>query len=281
MTVRIVTDSACDVPADLAEKLNITVVPVYINIGDTSYLDGVELSRREFFDNLADYPVVPTTAAPAPGAFTQTYQALADAGATEILSIHLSAELSATLQSARLGAQDVVGATVTQFNSRQISMGAGLLVILAAEAAAGGQSVAEIVAMLEARLLKTRIYAALGTLEFLRRSGRVSWASFGLGTLLQIKPVVTVYDSDVLIAARVRTFKRAVRRVISLLEEARPLERVAVLYTGNAEPAEQLVAAIPDIFPPGQDPIFMEIGPAIGTHAGPGAIGVAFIQAVG
>lgn len=281
MTVRIVTDSACDVPADLAEKLNITVVPVYINIGDTSYLDGVELSRREFFDNLADYPVVPTTAAPAPGAFTQTYQALADAGATEILSIHLSAELSATIQSARLGAQDVVGATVTQFNSRQISMGAGLLVILAAEAAAGGQSVAEIVAMLEARLLKTRIYAALGTLEFLRRSGRVSWASFGLGTLLQIKPVVTVYDSDVLIAARVRTFKRAVRRVISLLEEARPLERVAVLYTGNAEPAEQLVAAIPDIFPPGQDPIFMEIGPAIGTHAGPGAIGVAFIQAVG
>ena len=155
----------------------------------------------------------------------------------------------------------------------------GLLAILAAEAAAAGQSVAEIVAMMESRLQKTRIYAALGTLEFLRRSGRVNWATFGLGTLLQIKPVVTVYDSEVLIADRVRTFKRAVKRVIARLEEARPLERVAVLYTGNAEPAEQLVAAMPDIFPPDQEPIFIEIGPAIGTHAGPGAIGVAFIQA--
>lgn len=278
MTIGIVTDSACDVPAQLAARLGITVVPVYINIGETSYLDGVELSRREFFDNLADYPAVPTTAAPSPGAFTETYQALADAGVTEILSLHISAELSATYQAAVLGAEDVAGAQVTHFNTRQISMGSGLLAITAAEAAAAGRSVAEIVAMLDARLAKTRIYAALGTLEFLRRSGRVNWATFGLGTLLQIKPVVTVYDSQVLIADRVRTFRRAVGRVVTLLEEARPLERVAVLYTGSAEPAEQLVEAVPDIFPFGQEPILMEIGPAIGTHAGPGAVGVAFIQ---
>lgn len=279
MTIRIVTDSACDVPAAIAAALNITVIPVYINVGEKSYLDGVELTREEFFANLADYPVVPTTAAPSTGAFTAVYQQLVAEGATEIISIHIASKLSATYNAARLGAQEVTGATVTLFDTEQITMGAGLLVMIAAEAAAAGHSVPEIMTMLQERVGRTHIYAALDTLEFLRRSGRVNWAQFGLGTLLRIKPVLYVHAGEVTVAARVRTFSRAVEQVISMVEACGALERVAVLHTQNLEGVKTLQAQAAHLLAAEQTPIVMEITPAIGAHVGPGALGFAFITA--
>jgi DegV family protein with EDD domain len=278
MTVRIVTDSTCDVPPDVAEKLGIKVVPVYINIGDQSYLDGVDLSRREFFINLPNYDSFPTTAAPASGTFTSTYQELVEEGATEIISLHIAASLSNTYNAARLGGEDVQGASVTLWDTKQITMGSGLQVIVAAEAAAAGNSVAEILSILEEKRPKTRVYGVLDTLEFLRRSGRVSWAQFGLGTLLRIKPVLEVYESDVIMNERVRTLKRATRRLIELVEAQQPLERIAVLHTNNLEMAQRMQEQATYLFPPGQPVIFMEITPAIGAHLGPGAIGFAFIS---
>ncbi len=278
MTVRIVTDSTCDVPPDVVEKLGIKVVPVYINIGDKSYLDGVDLSRREFFINLPDYDSFPTTAAPASGTFTAVYQELVDEGATDIISLHIAANLSNTFNAARLGAEDVQGASVTLWDTKQITMGSGLQVMAAAEAAAAGSSVTEILSMLEEKRSKTRIYAVLDTLEFLRRSGRVSWAQFGLGTLLRIKPMLEVYESDVIMNERVRTFKRATRRLIELVEAQQPLEHIAVLHANNLEAAQRLQEQAAYLFPPDQDVIFMEITPAIGTHIGPGAVGFAFIS---
>lgn len=278
MTVRIVTDSTCDVPPDVAEKLGIKVVPVYINIGDQSYLDGVDLSRREFFINLPDYESFPTTAAPASGTFTSTYQELVEEGATEIISLHIAANLSNTYNAARLGAEDVQGASVTLWDTKQITMGSGLQVMVAAEAAAAGSSVTEILSILEEKRPKTRVYGVLGTLEFLRRSGRVSWAQFGLGTLLRIKPVLEVYESNVIMNERVRTFKHATRRLIELVEAQRPIERIAVLHTNNLEMAQRLQEQATFLFPPDQAVIFMEITPAIGAHLGPGAVGFAFIS---
>ena len=278
MTIRIVTDSTCDVPLDIAEKLAIKVVPVFINIGDQSYLDGVDLSRREFFVNLPDYDSFPTTAAPASGTFTAIYQELVEEGATEILSLHIAANLSNTFNAARLGAEDVQGATVTLWDTKQITMGSGLQIMAAAEAAAAGSSMAEILTMLEEKRSKTRIYAVLNTLEFLRRSGRVSWTQFGLGTLLRIKPVIEVHASDVIMKERVRTSKRAARRLIELVESQQPLERIAVLHANNLEAAQRLQEQIAHLFPPDQDVIFMEITPAIGSHIGPGAVGFAFIS---
>ena len=149
MTIRIVTDSACDVPTDIAEKMGIIIIPVYINIGDQSYLDGVDLSRREFFVNLPTYDLFPTTAAPASGTFTSVYQQLANEGAAEILSLHIAANLSNTYNAARLGAEDVQGASVTLWDTKQITMGSGLQVIVAAEAAAAGCSMAEILTLLQ------------------------------------------------------------------------------------------------------------------------------------
>lgn len=277
MTVRIVTDSACDVPDSLAAELGIVVVPVYVNIGDESYLDGVELSRQEFFQKVAETGESPTTAAPSTGAFTAVYQELVDQGATEIISIHIAANLSATYNSARLGAQDVTGANIAIFDTQQLAMGAGLLSIIAAEAARDGKSQSEILAMLNDKVGRVCIYAALDTLEFLRRSGRVSWAQFGLGTLLQIKPILMVKAGDVSMVARVRTKKRAVSEMFDLVEAAAPFERIAVLHTNNPAGAKEVYERARPLFPPGTEPTVMEITPAIGAHAGPGAVGLAFI----
>ncbi len=279
MTLRIVTDSACDIPPDIAEKLNITVVPVYINVGTTSYLDGVELSHEAFFEQLPTYPTVPTTAAPSPGAFAAAYQALADEGVDQILSLHISAELSATHNVAKMGAEEISGATVTHFNTKQLTLGSGLLAIMAAEAAAEGQSLETILDMLNAHVDQTRIYAAIATLEYMRRSGRVNWATFGIGTLLQIKPVVTLYQSEVTIAERVRTFKKSVRKMMALVEAAAPLVRIAILHSANPDAADALASAVAEQFPDVADPIISEIGPAIGAHVGPGSVGIAFVGA--
>ena len=275
--IKIVTDSTCDVPGDVAEELGITVVPVYINIGDKSYLDGVELNRQDFFNSLPGYEVFPTTAAPATGTFTDVFQNLADEGATEILSLHISASLSNTYNAARLGAEEVQGAEVFLWDTKQLTLGSGLQVITAAEAATAGASMPEILSLLEEKRARTRIYAVLDTLEFLRRSGRVSWAQFGLGTLLRIKPILSVIEGDVAVIERVRTFKRAQRRLVELVEENGPVERVAVLHANNLPTAQKLYESAAHLFPPDVKPLFMEITPAIGSHIGPGAVGFAII----
>lgn len=277
MTIRILIDSTCDVPPILVERLGITVVPVYINVGDKSYLDGVDLTRQEFYENLPGYDIFPTTAAPAPGAFTAAYQALVDEGATQIISLHLATKLSNTLNAARLGSEDVKGAQITMWDTEQLAMGSGLQAIIAAEAAAEGKSVPEILSLLQEKREKTRVFAMLDTLEFLRRSGRVSWTEFGLGTLMRIKPIVQVYAGEVSIIEKVRTSKRALPRLVQLVESYGPIERIAIEYAGNLEIAERLRQEAKDLFPPDAALSFMELTPAIGAHAGPGVVGIGFI----
>ena len=277
MSIRILVDSTCDVPPQVAERLGIAVVPVYINVGDQSYLDGVDLTRHEFYENLPGYHAFPTTAAPAPAVFTAAYQELVDDGATEILSLHIATSLSNTLNAARLGSQDVSGAKITMWDTEQLAMGSGLQAIVAAEAAAAGKTMSEILNLLQEKRQKTRIYAMLDTLEYLRRSGRVSWTQFSLGTVMRIKPIVQVYGGDVSVIERVRTRKRALPRVVQLAESFGPVERIAIQYAGSKETAEklQLLAAV--LFPEDQEKLFMELTPAIGAHAGPGVVGLGFI----
>jgi DegV family protein with EDD domain len=279
MTLKIVTDSACDVPEDLAQELGITVVPVYINIGEESFREGVEINREEFYRNLPTYPVYPTTAAPAVGSFTAVYDELAAAGATEILSIHLAANLSATYNAARLGAEGATGARVTVFDSQQITMGAGLLVLTAAELAAAGKTVAEIVAHLQPRVTRTRVFGMIDTLDSLRRSGRVNWAQFGLGTLLQIKPVMMIQQGEVSVVARIRTRKKALSHTIELVQQYGPFERLAFIHVNAPDAVEELRQMTGNLFDTAHPPITMGITPAIGTHLGLGAVGFACIAA--
>ena len=277
MAIRIVTDSTCDLPGAIVAEYGMTVVPLYINFGDQSYLDGVELSRQEFYERLPDCETPPTTAAPGPEVFRQTYERLADEGATEVLSIHVSISLSAIMDVARLGAKETDAVPVTVLDSRQLSLGTGFLVLTAAKAAAEGRSMDEIIALLEEQISRTHVFAALDTLEFLRRSGRMNRVMAGLGTALQIKPLLRMYDGNPS-AERVRTRERATKRLISLLSDLVPLEQVALVHTHAADRAEDLRQRAQHLLPEGETPS-VDITPVIGAHIGPGAVGFACVTA--
>ncbi len=279
MPLKIVTDSACDVPPEAAEALGVTIVPVYINIGEEGFREGVDITKDEFYRNLSSYRVYPTTAAPAIGAFTEIYEELAAAGATEILSIHLADSISATCNSARLGAEAAQGVSVTVYDSRQITLGAGLLVVTAAAAAAEGKSLAEIVALLDERVTRSRVFGMLDNLEALRRSGRVNWAQFGLGTLLRIKPVMMIQADDISVVAKIRTRTRALEQTIQMVSEFSPFERLAIIHVQAAEAAEELRQQAENLFQTEHPPFIMEVTPAIGVHLGIGAVGFACVAA--
>ncbi|NJN55128.1 MAG: DegV family protein [Anaerolineae bacterium] len=276
--IKIVTDSAMDVPPDIVDKYNITVIPVYVNIGEKGYLEGVELSRQEFYDNLEQYEPYPTTAAPAPGTFAEVYERLTREGATEILSIHLASALSATYDNARMGADAAENACpVHIFDSQQITLGGGLLVLTAVEALAAGQSLPEVMQLLAECAPRTRVFGMIDTMESLRRGGRVSWAQFGIGTLLQIKPVMMISAGEVKVIARVRTRKKALPEMLRLVEEFGPFARIAILHVHAPEAAVELQQQSAHLFPDGETPIIAEVTPAIGTHLGLGAVGFAAI----
>jgi DegV family protein with EDD domain len=280
MTVRIVTDSTCDIPAETAAEYGIIVVPAYINIGDQSYLDGVELSRTQFYEQLPGYQSPPTTAAPSSGSFAEAYQKLAAEGSKEIISIHIATSLSGVLNAARLGAEMVEEVvSVTLFDSMQLSMGLGLQAITAAKAAAAGKSTAEIITMLEERRSRTHVFAQLDTLEFLRRSGRVNWAEFGIGTLLQIKPLVHVHNGEVHMRDKIRTSKRAMAQMIQYAAELGAIESIALLHTHAPEKLELFRQQTSHLYPSNETPLAVDVTPAIGAHVGPGGLGIACITA--
>lgn len=276
MSIRIVTDSTCDLPAEVVRENNITVVPMYINVGSEAFRDGLDITRQEFYAQLPAFKHHPTTAAPSPGLFRQVYEQLAAEGATEILSIHIAVKLSAVVEMAAQGAKETTVIPVTVLDSRQLSMGTGFQVLTAAQAAAAGRSMPEIVAMLEDQISRTRTFAALDTLEFLRRSGRMNFALAFLGSLLHIKPFLKMYNGNPT-AERVRTRGKAMQHLVELLEQAAPLEKAAVLHSNAADRAEALKKQVQHLLPAGEI-IFEEITPVLGAHIGPGVVGFSVIS---
>jgi DegV family protein with EDD domain len=276
MSIRVATDSTCDLPAELIDRYGIGVVPLYINIGDQGYLDGVEITRAEFYNNLPTYPVQPTTAAPPPEKYLAMYESLAQQGATEILSIHISKALSSVIDIARLAAQEIKSVPVTVFDSRQLSLGTGFLVETAARLAQAGRSLKEILTAMNDQIGRSYVFAALDTLKFLRRSGRLNGIASGLGSLLQLKPIMKMHNGKP-DAERVRTHKRAMQRVIDLLREKGPLERVAIVHTHAPARVEELRQLAAHLLPAGEI-LSMDITPVIGAHIGPGAAGFAVIK---
>lgn len=277
MTVRIVTDSTCDLPPETVAQYDIRVVPLFINVGKEGYLDGIDITREEFYQRLPSFPEHPTTAVPSPQKYRAVYDALAEEGASEVLSIHISISLSAVLNVARVAAQETTSVPVTVFDSRQLSLGSGFLVEKAAKMAAAGCSVAEILPVLEDQIKRSHVFAALDTLEFLKRSGRMNRFVTSFGTLLQVKPILTMYDGKPG-TERVRTRERATKRLLEMLEAVSPLERVAIVHT-HAHPRVLELRAQAAAFLPAEDLLIADITPVIGAHIGPGAYGFAAVSA--
>lgn len=278
MSIKIVTDSNCDLPADLVASHGITVVPLYINVGQKSYLDGVEMTHEQFYEGLPHFKSHPTTSVPGPGYFVQVYEQLAQAGASDIISIHIGGALSAMVAVARLAAEEIKSASVAVFDSGQLTLGTGLLVLTAARAAAEGQPVSEILLTLEDQASRTHCIAALDTLEYLRRSGRLSRFQSSLGSVLQIKPLLKMHRGE-FDMERVRTRNGASARLLELLTQLAPFEKLTLVHTHAPDKAELFHQKALHLFPDAQQPMVAEVTPVIGTHIGPGAAGFVAIQA--
>ena len=278
MPVRIVTDSTCDLPPEVIAEHKIAVVPLYINFADQSYRDGVDLTRNQFYARLPGSHSSPTTSAPGTAAFVELYQRLIAEGATGIVSIHIGSSLSNVFNVAQMAAPSITAVPLRVIDGGQITLGTGFLVVHAARLAASGASPDEIVASVKAMAERTHSFAALDTLEYLRRGGRVNLIMFSVGTLLKMKPMLKMHAGKV-VTDRARTSSGAIDKLIDLALQLGPLEGVALVHAATPQRLEllrqQVQARLPGV------PIRMvgEVAPVIGAHVGPGAVGLVCLRA--
>ena len=270
MSVRIVTDSACDLATEVTDQHGIEVVPLSIRFGNDEYTDRVELSPQKFYAELASNETLPETAAPSPGAFVQAYERLIADGATDIISINLSEALSATGQAARTAATEIDGTNVTVFDSKSVTIGIGTLVLKAAEAAASGASAAEVLALLEDLRERTHVFGVLDTLDNLKKGGRIGNAQAMVGSLLSIKPCLDLSSGEVEEAGRQRTRKKGLAWLASQVPPGATNVGVGHAMAKDVDTFVNMLDVEPTRI--------SIIGPVIGTHAGPGVIGVSYTR---
>ncbi len=273
MTVRIVTDSACDLRGDEVDELNIEVVPLSIRFGDDEYTDREELGVTEFYRLLADSDTLPETAAPSPGRFAEAFQRHLDAGATAIVCINLSAAISATMQSAITAAGEI-DADIRVVDSKSITAGQGSIVLGAARLAAAGASADDVVTAAESMSERTHVFGALDTLENLQKGGRIGNAQALLGSMLSIKPIIDISSGSVEEAGKQRTRKKSLGWLRNKLSEFGPIENLAIMH-GEAPDIDQFVALLGEVTDVSNARI-EKIGPVVGTHGGPRVVGYAF-----
>jgi len=277
VTVRVVTDSTADLPADLAGALGITVVPLHIHFGEETFEDGVTISKDEFYRRLTTGPVLPKTSAPAAGTFAEEYERLA--GETdEILSVHISSKLSATYGSALLGRDGAKTAcNIAIIDSYSASIGLGLLAVRAAESARAGNPLSTIAADITAAVPQTHYIGAVDTLEYLHKGGRIGMATALLGSLLNMKPILGLRDGVAHPIARVRgSRQKAFERLVDIVSRDRSISSLAIAHTTAEEEMELMADRLAQFFP--RDRIMKSrCGATLGTYLGPRTLCVATI----
>jgi DegV family protein with EDD domain len=276
--IRVITDSACDIPEEIARRLDIDIVSLSIRFGDDEFIDRVDLSPAEFWAKCKASKTLPETAAPSPGAFQAAYERAKADGCDGVIVLTLTSLLSATHQSAVIACEAVAGSIdVRVVDTRAVSMAQGLLAIDVAEVAATRVSLDLLVEHAESLVNKVGVVAMLDTLEHLIKGGRVGGARALLGQVLAIKPLLELKDGVVAEAGRQRTRAKALVAIVEVVKSHQPLRRLALVHgASNEVPAlETLVADIPTEFPL----IVTDMGPVVGTHGGPGIIGLCWIEA--
>ena len=276
-SVAVLTDSTAYLPAEVAHRLDVTVVPLLVVIGDRVGAEGVDVTPADVAVALTEGSVPVTTSRPSPQAFATAYaEVLARTGASALVSIHLSADMSGTAEAARLAAHGQPDADVRVVDSRSLAMGLGFPVLAAAEAAQAGASVDDVIAAAERCRERTRVLLAVDTLEHLRRGGRIGAAAGLLGTALAVKPILQVANGRLALREKVRTTSRATRRLVELaVEEAAdgPVD-VAVHHLAAANRAAELTRQLREQLPALASAYCSEVGAVVGAHVGPGAVGV-------
>jgi DegV family protein with EDD domain len=276
--VRIVTDSTSDLGA-LAAEYGIEVVPLTIRFGNEEFRDGVDLTEGEFYRKLDASTSTPITAQPAPSLFASTYRRLLDGGASRIVSVHLPNTLSGTINAAAIAAREIDPARISIVDTRSASAGLGMLAIEAAQRARAGESAEAIVAAVTADAAKMQFYATIPSLTYLARGGRIGHLSGLVGNVLKIVPILTLEDGMLKQCAKVRTFGRAVEQIIEMVTSGvagKSGARFAIIHSLAPALAESVADRIRAVVTP-RSLIICPVGPTVGTHAGPGAVGVFFI----
>ena len=275
--VHIVTDSSCDLTEIETTTNSIGVVPLSIRFGDEEFVDREELSADAFYAKMASTGLLPETAAPSPGRFEQAFRGAAAVGASAVVCINLSGELSATVQSARNAATAVAGdIDVRVIDSRSLTGGLGTMVLEAAAAARNGADVDAVVALVESMIPRTEIYGGLDTLENLKKGGRIGSAKALLGSMLSVKPIIHIADGAVEEAGKQRTRKRALEWMRDQLFGEGPVEKLSILH-GQAPDIDVFLDMISERYPREQIRLGT-IGAVIGTHGGPGVIGMCYLR---
>ena len=274
MAVRVVTDSTSDLPHQVAQELGVVVVPLNIHFGTEQYRDGIDINTDEFYRRLIQGPVFPTTSQPSPGAFIEAYNTLAEE-TDEIISIHISSKLSRTFNSALLATQQVEKPCKIEIvDSQRGSMSLGLVVIAAARAAQAGASLSEVVEVANKAINTIRDFFTFDTLEYLRKGGRIGKVQALLGSLLNIKPILTVRDGEIHPLERPRTRTKALDRLYELVTNLSNIVDMTLAYSTNREDADKLAQRLSAHFPI-ERMYKARFGPVLGTYIGPGAVGVA------
>lgn len=278
-SVRVITDSSSDLPADLADELDIAIVPLTIRFGDEEFVDREGLSVAEFWSRCVTSPTLPATAAPAPGQFEAAYRAAAADGSTSVLVVTLSGDLSATMQSAQLAARTVqaddgIELDVRIVDSRSVSMGLGTIVLACARAARDGATIDDVETLAGDLVERNRVFAALDTLENLKKGGRIGGAKALLATALSIKPIIEVSNGTVEQAGKQRTRSKALAFLVDKVRAFEGnIENLAVMHADCSD-VDLFVEMLTPLY--AGEIVVGEIGPVIGSHGGRGTIGVAF-----
>jgi DegV family protein with EDD domain len=278
LAVRIVTDSTADLPQKFAHDLGISVVPLSVIFGDEVFREGIDISQDLFYDKLIRGKELPTTSAPSVGDFLEVYEPLLKE-TDEIVSIHISAKLSATCDNACQAAQILAarGARIEVVDSRVVSLGLTFATLAAARVAREGGGIEQIKAAVESAVQRLRIYVMVDTLEYVRRGGRIGRARAFLGTMLRVKPLLSLRDGEVHPEERVRTKARAMERLFQIATSSPRVQEIAVGYSTNPQDAhdfqQRLEAVLPHV-----NIWVTRVGPVIGTHAGPGVLGLGLLE---
>lgn len=275
MTVKVITDSSCDLPQELADELGITIVPLSIRFGEEEFVDRKDLTPDEFWARVDKSPTLPETAAPAPGAFEEAFRAAAAGGHDGVVAVLLSGGLSATVQSAELAAEAVKDTIpVRVIDTRQASAGVGLIALNAAGLAKAGKGLDDVAGAAADEVGRTRLYATFDTLDNLRKGGRIGRAQALFGSVLSMKPVIELVNGEVEAESRQRTRSKSLRHLADKVREAGKLDHLVLLHADAPDYNDLLVLL--EEFIPREDIIVTKIGAVIGTHSGPRAMGVVF-----
>jgi len=277
-SIQVVTDSACDLTPATAEERDLRVVPLTIRFGAEEFVDRDELSAKEFWDRVVTGTDMPETAAPSPGTFQQAFLDAASAGHRGVICVTISSGLSATYQAARTAADTVADRiAVRVVDTQSVTMGQGLLALAAADLAQRDVDLDDIAAAIEEMKARTHVYGVIDSLDYLKRGGRIGGAAHLMGSLLSIKPVIMVRDGAVDVESKQRTRSRSLQYLANKAIEAGELERVGVA-NGVAPDFDEVLRLVTRARSQ-HELVVGELGPVVGSHAGPASVGVSFITA--